>query len=110
MKSITVKNDTASLNLADSYANELEKEYQSSISNMDNWTYLTDAIVTLGQNFVKLIFAPVYSEIEFIDDEREGFLPMKNYIETEIESNSKHSKELSDILNEVIETELERNE
>lgn len=110
LKNITVKMDTASLNLADSYAEQFEKEYQSSIANMDNWTYLTDAIVSLGQNFVKLIFAPVYSEIEFIDTGDESFLPMKNYIETEIESNTKKSEELSNVLDEVIKAELERKE
>lgn len=110
LKNITVKMDTASLNLADSYAEQFENEYQSSIANMDNWTYLTDAIVSLGQNFVKLIFAPVYSEIEFIDTGDEGFLPMKNYIEIEIESNTKKSEELSNVLDEVIKAELERKE
>lgn len=110
LKRVSIKDDNASVNLADQLANELDKEYQNSLKNMENWSYLTDAIVSLGQNFVKMIFGAVYSEIEFSDNLDDDFLPMKDYISKEIELNTKRSIELSDLLPKIIDSELKQNE
>lgn len=103
IKKINVKNDSISIKEADSIENELDKEYQKSLQSMENWEYLNDAIVTLGQNFVKLIFAPVYDEIVFTDEEDAEALTLKEYIETEIKNGEAEALNLKKSLIEVTE-------
>lgn len=103
IKKINVKNDSISIKEADSIENELDKEYQKSLQSMENWEYLNDAIVTFGQNFVKLIFAPVYDEIVFTDEEDAEALTLKEYIETEIKNGEAEALNLKKSLIEVTE-------
>lgn len=101
VKRINVKNDSASMNLADSLANELDKEYQASLENMSNWTFLTDAIIALGENFTKIVFAPVYDEIIFTNEVIPDALPIREYIESEIKNAEIETVELDKLLSSV---------
>lgn len=108
--SIAILNKPTDVRKADTLADEFDKEYQESLQDMKNWSYLTDPIVTLGQNFVKLIFAPAYAEIIFTEEDTEDYLPLKEYIETEIQKNEKGAEELKDLLPTIIEAEMRQKE
>lgn len=102
LTSTTVENKAESIRNADSYEAKFDKEYQESLQNMENWSFLTDAVVSLGKNFVTMIFGGIYKEIEFVDLGDETFLPMEEYISTEIQQNEEKSKELKEVLPNLI--------
>lgn len=97
-----VENKAESIRKADSYEAKFDKEYQESLQNIENWSFLTDAVVSLGKNFVTMIFGGIYKEIEFVDLGDETFLPMEEYISTEIQQNEEKSKELKEVLPNLI--------
>ena len=67
---------------------------------MENWDFLTDAVVSLGENFIKMIFGGVYKDIEFVEYSDELFLPMEKYIETEIQNYIDETKSLTSLESE----------
>ena len=81
-----IQQDTGYMNQANELENKYDQEYQESLENMDNWGFLKDAIVSLGQNFVRMIFKPIYGDdnIEFVEEDDGTFVNMKDYIDNEI--------------------------
>lgn len=100
--SASIQNDKTNKSLADNIEQYCDQEYQTSLRNMENWSFLKDAIVSSGKNFLKVIFAPVYENIEFVEDEPaksdEFFLPMYDYLENEIKNNEENSQELENAI------------
>ena len=47
----------------------------------------------LGQDFIRMIFAPVYSEIEFVEESDESFMCIKDYIDNEISQYNRQMEE-----------------
>ena len=56
---------------------------------MDNWKPFEKPVISLGKNYIKMIFGPVYSEIEFVEEDDGTFVNMKDYINTEISQYNK---------------------
>lgn len=79
---------------------EYDRNYQISLQNMENWDFLTDAVISLGENFIKMIFGGVYNDIEFVEYSDELFLPMEKYIETEIQNYIDETKSLTSLESE----------
>lgn len=105
LASTSIKNDNTNKSLADNIEQYFDQEYQTSLRNMENWSFLKDAIVSSGKNFLKVIFAPVYENIEFVENEPaesdELFLPMYDYLENEIKNNEESSQELENAIEEL---------
>lgn len=93
-----VENKAESIRNADSYEAKFDKEYQKSLENIENWSFLKDAVVSLGENFVTMIFGGIYKEIEFVDSSDETFLPMETYLLKEIANSTEESNKLTDLL------------
>ena len=55
--------------------------------------------ISLGQNFVRMIFKPIYGDnIEFVEEDDDTFVNMKDYIDFEI---SQYNKQLEKTLKPV---------
>ena len=101
-KSIQIKNDIASKNKIDELEEESNNEYLASLKSMENWTFLEDSIVTLGKNFIQVIFAPAYENIDFVEDaEDDSFRPLIDFISYEIETETEQANILSNVLSTV---------
>lgn len=96
---ITTIDNTKQIQARDKEA-EYDRDYQKSLQNMENWDFLTDAVVSLGENFIKMIFGGVYKDIEFVEYSDELFLPMEKYIETEIQNYIDETKSLTSLESE----------
>ena len=96
---ITTIDNTRQIQARDKEA-EYDRDYQKSLQNMENWDFLTDAVVSLGENFIKMIFGGVYKDIEFVEYSDELFLPMEKYIETEIQNYIDETKSLTSLESE----------
>ena len=82
---VEFKNDKISANKADEIEQKNNNEFQDSLKNMTrDWGGFSQAVVKLGENFIKIIFAPVYSEIEFVKEDDGTFINMTDYINAEI--------------------------
>lgn len=103
--SVSIQNDKTNKSLADNIEQYYDQEYQTSLRNMENWSFLKDAIVSSGKNFLKVIFAPVYENIEFVENDvaesDESFLPMYDYFENEIKDNEESSQGLENAIEEL---------
>jgi len=85
IKSINVKNDIGSVQTANKIAEKKNKEFQSSLQNMENFAFLEDAVVTLAHNFISIIFAPVYGDnIVFEEGINADGKSIENFIQDEI--------------------------
>lgn len=94
-KEIAVKNDKDSIKRIDELEQKYDREYQEGLQNMDNWKPFNKPIIKLGQNFIKMIFASSYSDIEFVDSADDTFIDMKDYIDNNI---AQYDSQLQDIL------------
>ena len=99
MKNRKIKNDKSSLFLVDQLEAEKDQEYQEALADMENWSFLYDAIISSGENFIKVIFAPAYETIEFVDEAESGeeFVQLNEYLENEINNSEKQAKELEKV-------------
>ncbi len=90
IKSINVKNDIGSVQTANKIAQKKNKEYQSSLKDMENFKFLEDAVVTLAHNFISIIFAPVYGDnIVFDENDYENGQLIEDFIKSEIDGKTK---------------------
>ena len=90
---IVVKKDKDSIIKVGQFEQENNKKYQDSLRDMENWKTFSNAVVSLGKNFIKMIFAPVYSEIEFVEESDESFMCIKDYIDNEISQYNRQMEE-----------------
>ncbi len=95
---IVVKKDKDSIIKVGQFEQENNKKYQDSLRDMENWKTFSNAVVSLGKNFIKMIFAPVYSEIEFVEESDESFMCIKDYIDNEI---SQYNRQMEETLRPV---------
>jgi hypothetical protein len=109
--SIAVQNNTQSINLADRYANTFETEFQTKLSEGLELDFMDDAVVQLAQNFIKVMFAPLYKNIRFTDNEQSSALSLMEYLQKELNDNHERKNELLAVnenlimMNEQLETE-----
>ena len=100
IKNKKIKNDKAAIYLVDKLEAEKDEEYQDSLADMENWSFLNEAIVSSGENFIKVIFAPAYATIEFVEEAEPGeeFVPLNQYLENEINNGERLAKEIEKAL------------
>jgi hypothetical protein len=95
---VVVQNNTQSMNLADNYAKTYETEFQTRLKEGLELGFMNDAVVKLAENFIRVIFAPIYKEIKFDNNsERAGALPLMEYLQKESEDSRRRKNELLEI-------------
>jgi len=95
---VVVKTDKISAEKANEIEQKNNNEFQDSLKNMTrDWDGFSKAVVKLGENFIKIIFAPVYSEIEFVKEDDGTFIDMTDYINTEIAFYNKQMESLKPV-------------
>jgi hypothetical protein len=112
--SVDRKNDKASIISAENKRMQYESEFQLKVSEGMELAFMDDAIIQLAQNFIKIVFAPLYTNITFDDITRPGALPLMDYLTKELKDNNEERFKLlqiNDNINikiEQIETETAR--
>jgi len=114
--SINVQNRPQDANLADRYAAGYERDFQVKLSEGLELGFMNDAVVQLGQNFIKVMFAPLYNNIRFTDAEPEGALPVIEYFKQELGANQAKKEALQnaiealDLQNTLLDKKIEKGE
>lgn len=108
VKTVTVQNKQ--LQLADRKAEEFEVEFQTKLSEGNGLGFMDDAVIQLAQNFIKVILAPLYKNIQFDDMENERALPFNAYLQKEAEINNNRRIELTNTNEKLLLVNLEREE
>lgn len=91
-----IENTPDSIKEADRREREFNAEYQKSLQSMENWKFLEDAVVSLGKNFVEMVFSGLYKNIEFVEEGDDSFLHMQDYIEKELDKNDQAKTKIAE--------------
>jgi hypothetical protein len=97
LSSVDAKYDSVSRERVDKVAKEYESEFQEKLSKGLELGFMNDAVIQLAQNFLKVMLAPVYKDIQFIDYEQPGALPLMEYLQKELKENQHRKNELLEI-------------
>ncbi|MDR0527559.1 MAG: hypothetical protein LBG79_07090 [Spirochaetaceae bacterium] len=114
--SIKIKNDTSSNNKALQYAETYENEFQRKLSEGVELNFMDEAVIQLAQNFIRVMFAPLYKNIRFDNAERVGALPLPEYLDRELKDKNDRIVKLSEeninleTLSEKLDTEAPQQE
>jgi len=87
-----VKLDGDSVTAANKFEADNDKDYQEALENMKQSPAVSKAVTKLGENFIKMIFAPVYADIEFVEKDDETFMDIRTYINTELANYNEQMK------------------
>ena len=98
----TIRNDMLSRTLADNKAQQFHLEYQRKISDGLELTFMDDAIVRLAQNFIRIVLAPLFTNIEFGNTERPEALSLMDFLANELRENDEERFRLLQINEQVI--------
>jgi S-adenosylmethionine:tRNA-ribosyltransferase-isomerase (queuine synthetase) len=94
---VRIKDQRQDVILADIKANQYELEFQKKLSEGMEMAFMDNTIVQLAQNFIKIVLAPVYSNIVFNNVETPGALPLLDYLAKEINENNEEKYRLLQI-------------
>jgi hypothetical protein len=109
--SVDTKYDSASRGVVDRKAAEYEAAFQKKLSEGLELEFMNDAVVQLAKNFITVMLAPVYRNIQFSEEAQPNALPLIEYLQKELEENQNRKIELLEInenlllVNNKIETE-----
>ena len=84
---VTRQNDRQYLLLAENKAQQFELEFQKRLSEGMELAFMDDAIMQLAQNFIKIVLAPIYANIEFRNEQSPEALPLMEYLTKELKDN-----------------------
>ena len=93
---VRVEKDSASLNLANQYADNFKAEFQRGLSNGTELGFMDDAVVQLAQNFIRVMLAPLYRNITFDNINRPDALPLMEHLERELRETNARILELEE--------------
>jgi len=99
---VTVKDGKQDLILADNRAAQYETEFQNKLSEGMELAFMDDVIIQLAQNFIKIVFAPIYDNITFDNIERPEALPIMDYLAKELKDNNEEKYNLLKINEQVL--------
>jgi len=91
---VRIKDQRQDVTLADIKANQYELEFQKKLSEGMEMSFMDNTIVQLAQNFIKIVLAPIYSNIVFNNAEAPGALPLLDYLTKEINENNEEKYKL----------------
>lgn len=67
IRSIHVQNSGAAVRRAGQIAEDCDNEFKAKLSDGSAPGFMDDAVIKLAQNFIKVILAPIFSQIEFTE-------------------------------------------
>jgi hypothetical protein len=91
---VRIKDQRQDVTLADIKANQYELEFQKKLSEGMEMAFMDNAIVQLAQNFIKIVLAPLYSNIIFNNTDVPEALPLLDYLTKEINENNEEKYKL----------------
>jgi len=91
---VRIKDQRQDAILADIKAEQYELEFQKKLSEGMEMSFMDNTIVQLAQNFIKIVLAPIYSNIVFNNAEAPGALPLLDYLTKEINENNEEKYKL----------------
>ena len=94
LSSVDTKYNAQGISQANAYADNFAREFQIRLSSGLELNFIDDAVIQLAQNFIRVMLAPLYSEIKFDDNERTDALPIAEHLKTEIKNNNDKRVEL----------------
>jgi hypothetical protein len=92
--SVDTRYTSDALNLADKYAAAYETEFQTKLSEGLELGFMDEAVIQLAQNFIKVMFAPLYKNIRFDEAQLPDALPLMEYLQKELKDNQDRKIEL----------------
>jgi hypothetical protein len=94
---VRIKDQRQDVTLADIKAEQYELEFQKKLSEGMEMTFMDNVIVQLAQNFIKIVLAPLYSNIVFNNVDAPEALPLLDYLTKEINENYEEKYKLLQI-------------
>jgi hypothetical protein len=94
---VRIKDQRQDIILAGIKADQYELEFQKKLSEGMEMAFMNDAIVQLAQNFIKIVLAPLYSNIVFENVDPPGALPLLDYLTKELNDNNEEKYRLLQI-------------
>ena len=94
--SVDTKYNAQGISQANTYADNFAREFQLRLSSGQELNFIDDAVIQLAQNFIRVMLAPLYSNIKFDDNEGTDALPIAEHLRTEIRNNNDKRSELLD--------------
>jgi len=94
LSSVDTKYNAQGISLANTYADNFAREFQTRLSSGQELNFIDAAVIQLAQNFIRVMLAPLYSDIRFDDNERTDALPIMEHFRTEIKNNNDKRTEL----------------
>ncbi|GBU21833.1 hypothetical protein R80B4_01735 [Fibrobacteres bacterium R8-0-B4] len=91
-----ILNDDRSKEYARVLARKIENEFQQKLSEGAEFAFMDTAVIQLAQNFIKVMFAPLYKNISFEDKDRPNSLPIMEHLRKELADVDKQIKKLND--------------
>jgi len=91
---VRIKDQRQDVTLADIKANQYELEFQKKLSEGVEMAFMDNAIVQLAQNFIKIVLAPLYSNIVFNNTDVPEALSLLDYLTKEINENNEEKYKL----------------
>jgi hypothetical protein len=94
---VRIKDQRQDAILADIKADQYELEFQKKLSEGMEMAFMDNTIVQLAQNFIKIVFAPLYDNIVFNNVDAPEALPLLDYLTKEINENNEEKYRLLQI-------------
>lgn len=95
--SIKVSQEFTDIKKAEEFADKNIKEYQESLANMNQFEYMKNPIISLGQKFLEVIFSPVYKNIVFVEEDEEGSILLEDYFSAQIKETEEAAEKLQEV-------------
>ncbi|MDR2518552.1 MAG: hypothetical protein LBD13_03965 [Spirochaetaceae bacterium] len=95
LDSVDAKYDSQSRERVDRLAQRYQTEFQRKLSGGLELEFMNSAVAQLAENFIKVMFAPLYQNIRFTDAGESEGLPLAEYLEKELTAVHDRKNELA---------------
>ena len=103
---VDTKYDTQGISKANELAQFYEREFQTKLSQGLELDFMNDAVILLAQNFIRVMFAPLYGNILFNAGETPDAVSITEYLSRNIKDNTDKKIELQDENEKLLSTVL----
>jgi len=88
--------------LADIKEQQFDLEFNKSVREGMELTFMNDVVIQLAQNFIKIVLAPLYKEVKFDNIERPEALSLLDYLANELKESDEEKYNLLQINKQLI--------
>lgn len=93
IRSIHVQNSGAAVRRATQIAEDCDNDFKAKLSDGSAPGFMDEAVIKLAQNFIKVILAPIFTEIEFTKNINGG-VPIQEFFQRELDVAKENKEEL----------------